>query len=394
MPHHPTIPPPPKPTRIFFDPFNSSSTGHQRAESRIAGSTSWRDSRTHKLANQFGDVSGRGGDIHLSDLVGAGSVNWGKDGRKENGDWEKGAPGLREKGWQDISTLMNGSRKRKPDNDGDEFVDKNKKKREIGSMVAGMMNNRKGRYTYANSEEGIDQEKATATKSMTIASTPTPAISSSSTSSTSSSSSSSLASKPIQQHPAQLSSTTTIIPPCLTLSSPRSTTNPPRPPQIFTSLTLYLNGSTLPLISDHRLKTLWTQHGGTISLSLARRKVTHVILASFTVSSASTSPSTLTPTPHPTTTASTSSTINNRSKTETKATAGGPLSSSKIQKEITRIGGQGIKYVTAQWVIDCIDKGKRVSERNYVPDGIAGRIGGAGQRSVGEIFGKMRKTGE
>ena len=77
-----SVPKAPQPTRVFFDPFNSSSTGHQRAENRLSGSTSWRDSRTYKLKHQLGDRSGGGGSKHLSDLVGAGSEQFGKDGRR------------------------------------------------------------------------------------------------------------------------------------------------------------------------------------------------------------------------------------------------------------------------------------------------------------------------
>ena len=82
-----------KPTRTFFDPWNSSSTGHQRAENRLAGSTSWRSSRNLKLSEQF--ASGAGGGRRVADTVGAGSEGFGEDGRLENGGWERGAKGLR-----------------------------------------------------------------------------------------------------------------------------------------------------------------------------------------------------------------------------------------------------------------------------------------------------------
>lgn len=42
----------------FFDPWSSSSTGHQRAENKAGSSTGWRLSRTAKLTVQF-----RGGAI-------------------------------------------------------------------------------------------------------------------------------------------------------------------------------------------------------------------------------------------------------------------------------------------------------------------------------------------
>jgi hypothetical protein len=79
--------------RASFDPWNSSSTGHQRSENRLAGSTSWRASRNLKLAEQF--KGGLSGGARVADTVGAGSDNFGKDGRKTNGGWEDGAAGLR-----------------------------------------------------------------------------------------------------------------------------------------------------------------------------------------------------------------------------------------------------------------------------------------------------------
>lgn len=82
------------PTRTVFDPWNSASTGHQRAENRLLGSTSWRDSRNLKLREQYRGGLGGGGK-RVADTVGAGSEECGKDGRKANGGWERGAKGLR-----------------------------------------------------------------------------------------------------------------------------------------------------------------------------------------------------------------------------------------------------------------------------------------------------------
>lgn len=87
-------------TRTFFDPWNTSSTGHQRAQNRLSGSTSWRVSRNMKLAEQY--KSGASGGRRLADTLGAGSNDFGRDGRKENGGWEKGAKGLRPRGQQSL----------------------------------------------------------------------------------------------------------------------------------------------------------------------------------------------------------------------------------------------------------------------------------------------------
>ncbi|KAL2412810.1 hypothetical protein ABEF91_000172 [Exophiala dermatitidis] len=282
--HHPNLPPPPQPTREIFDPFNSSSTGHQRAENRLSGSTSWRDSRVHKLSHQLRDSSGRGGAHHVSDLVGAGSENFGKDGRKENGGWEPGAPGLRERGWQDIRTLMDGSRKRQ-NPDGSDCS--NKRQKTVSNEV----------------QVGLDDE---------------------------------------QQTP-----TTAVVASSAEKEKGLADAKPP-PPQIFRNLNIYLNGSTAPLISDHKLKQLFAQHGGNSSINLGRRTVTHVVVGN---------------------------------------TCGGGLASGKIQKEVSLIGGKGVKYVTAQWILDSVEKGIRQPESKYAPQKtLKGRIGGSGQASVWGMF--------
>jgi hypothetical protein len=58
----------------YFDAWNSSSTGHQRAENKIAASAGWRQSRSMKLSHQF--QSGGTGGERISDAVGAGSEDW------------------------------------------------------------------------------------------------------------------------------------------------------------------------------------------------------------------------------------------------------------------------------------------------------------------------------
>lgn len=115
-------------TRTFFDPWNSSSTGHQRAENRLSGSTSWRDSRNLKLGEQY--KAGLAGGKRVTDTVGAGSEEFGKDGRKENGGWERGAKGLRTGGQKSLievwgaskaaTTAQRSSQEEKTQNDTDE----------------------------------------------------------------------------------------------------------------------------------------------------------------------------------------------------------------------------------------------------------------------------------
>lgn len=90
--------------RTVFDPWNSSSTGHQRAENRLSGSTSWRFSRNLKLSEQYkGGLSGGG--KRVADTVGAGNEEFGKDGRKPNGEWETGAKRLRTSGQKSLAEV-------------------------------------------------------------------------------------------------------------------------------------------------------------------------------------------------------------------------------------------------------------------------------------------------
>lgn len=307
-PHQPPIPKAPQPTKVFFDPYNSSSTGHQRAENRLSGSTSWRDSRSYKLKHQFSDVSGRGGQSHLSDLVGAGSENFGKDGRKENGDWEKGAPGLRESGWQDIRDLLGGGKKRKSPSATDETPAHKREKSDEASTPEDYDDNQASRHIPSSSSDIETLPFSSAQPAITRTSDST--------------------------HPGSQDLEDTLA------------TNPP---PIFRGLTIYLNGSTAPLISDHHLKQLFFQHGGAASLALGRRTVTHVIIGED---------------------------------------CGGGLAGTKIQKEVANVRGKGVKFVTAQWVLDSVHRGIRQPEARYTPRNLRGRIGGAGQGSVRAVFGK------
>ena len=301
------VPKAPQPTKVFFDPYNSSSTGHQRAKNRLSGSTSWRDSRTYKLRHQFSDVSGRGGQSHLSDLVGAGSKHFGKDGLKENGDWEKGAPGLRESGWQDIRGLLAGGKKRKNHASVDE---RHRVKRQRSDETSKLTEDDDQAHSQGTSSSSGTEE----TLPFPSAQQPAPE--------------STVATH--QKDPDPSSATTTT-------------------PPIFRGLTIYLNGSTAPLISDHHLKQLFFQHGGAASLALGRRTVTHVVVGDD---------------------------------------CGGGLAGTKIQKEVSNVRGKGVKFVTARWVLDSVERGVRQPEGRYTPRNLRGRIGGAGQGSVSGMFGR------
>lgn len=86
--------------------------------------------------------------------------------------------------------------------------------------------------------------------------------------------------------------------------------------KIFDGLVIYVNGSTHPLISDHKLKHLLAQNGARMSIHLGRRQVTHVILGK---------------------------------PSGPNGGAGGGLAGGKLEKEIRRVGGCGVKYVGVEW---------------------------------------------
>jgi hypothetical protein len=97
---------------------------------------------------------------------------------------------------------------------------------------------------------------------------------------------------------------------------------------IFDGLVIYVNGSTYPLVSDHKLKHMLAENGAKVSIHLGRKQVTHVILGKpcGTEGSAGT-------------------------RSQSGPGVGGGLAGGKIQKEIRRVGGCGIKYVNVEWKV-------------------------------------------
>ncbi|KAF2478013.1 uncharacterized protein BDR25DRAFT_207392 [Lindgomyces ingoldianus] len=273
-------------SRSFFDPWNSSSTGHQRAENRLSGSTSWRESRNLKLGEQY--RRGLGGGERVADTVGAGSTEFGKGGRKENGLWEKGAKGLREGGQKSLAEVWG---KRKAG-----------RRNTIAGEKSGKLDSGMGEWRLkpepefpVEDAEGIEDEN----------------------------------------------------PP----DSNQTSVSIPLHRQIFDGLCFYLNGSTAPLVSDHKLKHLLAERGGKLSIALGRRSVTHVILG----------------------------------RASSAGGAGGGLAATKIQKEITRVGGKGVKFIGAEWHAD-----RRLPETRFSTLKLAPK----GQNSVYGLFYAAKSRGE
>ncbi|KAM3460946.1 hypothetical protein BB8028_0003g00630 [Beauveria bassiana] len=107
---------------------------------------------------------------------------------------------------------------------------------------------------------------------------------------------------------------------------------------IFAGLVVHVNGSTAPLVSDYKLKTLLAAHGARVALHLARRHVTHVVLGrpAGSISGGGSS-----------------------------AGCGGGLAGTKMDREIRRRGGNGIKYVGVEWVLESIRVGRRLPEARF-----------------------------
>jgi hypothetical protein len=199
--------------------------------------------------------------------VGAGSEGFGKDGRKENGGWEKGAAGLRGGSQKSLVEVWGKSKAYSE-------VGRSEKLRDVDNYVLVEVPATERDSRGLRDEDvvdGVDEQ-------------------------------------------------------------PRTEESTPEPgKQIFDNLCFYLNGSTAPLVSDHKLKRLIAERGGRMSRALGRRSVTHVILGT----------------------------------TSGQGGCGGGLAASKIQKEIAKIGGKSVKFVTADWVLESIKAGRRLPEGRF-----------------------------
>ncbi|KYK60412.1 hypothetical protein DCS_01549 [Drechmeria coniospora] len=122
---------------------------------------------------------------------------------------------------------------------------------------------------------------------------------------------------------------------------------------IFDGLVIYVNGSTYPLVSDHMLKRLLRENGAMTSLHLGRRTVTHVILGR--------------PVGH--------ANGNDRG-------AGGGLAATKLDKEVRKMRGCGVKFVGVEWVLQSLKAGIRLPEARFAHLTLAPK----GQTSVYETF--------
>lgn len=92
--------------------------------------------------------------------------------------------------------------------------------------------------------------------------------------------------------------------------------SPAQSRRLFDGLVVYINGSTAPLVSDHKLKRILADNGAKTSLHLGRRQVTHVIVGK---------------------------------PAGKHVGSGGGLAGGKLEKEIQKIRGCGVKFVGVEW---------------------------------------------
>ncbi|KAI2638959.1 hypothetical protein GGS26DRAFT_543380 [Hypomontagnella submonticulosa] len=272
----------------FFDAWNSSSTGHQRAENRLGRSTGWRQSRNLKLTSQF--KGGADGGPRVSDTVGAGSEHWDPKLKALI------APELRSRSKCSVKDML-----AKP-----------------GTMTTSVSS-----FTTSASSASMARDEAldvsddchsdlTAEERLT-------------------------SERKAEDGTREVDKT--------------------KPRGIFDGVVVYINGSTHPLISDHKLKHVLAEHGARTSIHLGRRQVTHVILGK---------------------------------PAGGRGGSGGGLAGGKLQKEIQKVGGRGVKFVGAEWVLECIKAGKRLPETRFSNLKIASK----GQQSVYSLYSKPNPPSE
>ncbi|KAL4793288.1 BRCT domain-containing protein [Aspergillus venezuelensis] len=340
---------------LLFDPWNTESSGHQRSDSNPG--TSWRRTRGAKLAQQL-----RTGDSTINSFVYRGTKGGSAEKVYEKGEWEwdwggdarggRGGAGFEKKG-------RNGNGKGEEREDGQRDIRFMMRAGKDGNG-AGVGAGEKRLDTEGKGKMGGSPLASTSVLTLTSTSTSTPPTSTSHTETGDTSSEPVSASIPDPTPSFERPSTQT--PGAFNMDpTPNSTPStsiqqslpsaPLKPlheeSNILRNTTIYINGQTTPLISDHKLKSLLVSHGATLSLSLSRR-ITHVIIGK--------------PNGGP-----------------GKGGAGGGLAAGKIQKEISRGGWRGIRVVGVEWVLESIKAGKRLPETRFA-------VNLLGQRSVLEFM--------
>lgn len=285
-----------------FDPWNSVSTGHQRAEKPHSSALGWQQVLSQKLGKQFGDDTGRGG---------------GGGGGSREGEWDwvssEQYEGVRrrEERTGDIRDLMGGIKKGPLAGGG--RIEKKQTAVKDG-IHCGIT---KGNGAFVLDDSGSEGEKDRRTLHRDQAQDTSYTGDNSERRDEAIKTRTSATRVGLEN--VVSSSTRKPTQPSLDMA-PRPTSSGSTTKRIFANLTIYVNGSTYPLISDHKLKRLLVSNGANVTFALARRTATHVILGR----------------PN-----------SNRNGNG----AGGGLAATKLQREIQRVGGKGVKFVGVEWFV-------------------------------------------
>ncbi|OQE20348.1 hypothetical protein PENSTE_c013G10195 [Penicillium steckii] len=351
-----------------FDNWVSHSTGHQVADNPYSNTTAWRDTRAEKLSRQYSTgnclpASGREGGYYSSASASANpgafdgtilpdspDTDSGKTGLYRGGDgiktskvgsggeyrWVSDAEAQRSRiGVKDIRSFM-GVNKRKAEDQGQWTEKKLRLVNPVGgetetrslSRDSSLSTTRSGSVSGSGSTQARSSPAHATCAEITEAQIPSPVLGKDegkNDSETRNSDSHSISEQP-QNAP----------------RTPKST--------IFTGTSIYINGTTLPKISDHKLKHLLVANGANVASYMSRKNVTHIIVA----------------------------------QPGTKGSgAGGGLAARKLENEISRGGWKGTKIVGVEWVLESIQAGKRLSEARFSVLNVASK----GQRSVAGYFG-------
>ncbi|CAI7570551.1 unnamed protein product [Penicillium glandicola] len=317
-PKSPGKPKPEPQNHLHFDIWQSASTGHQVAAEGggFLGSTSWRDARSAKLTRQYqtGDcLEGRGRGVGKTVTRESTLVPGAFDGKcmpqsptniPASGEWAM-VPGdvakRNDLGVRDIRSFMGVSKRKAVDELGKDMKTKTKKLRTAGGDP--------GLVPIPDVKE-VEKEKEKAQ---------------------------------IEDKPQPESRSAASL-------DLKSTSN------IFAGVNIFVNGSTLPQISEYKLKHLLVSNGAKTSIYMARKTVTHVLIG------------------QPNTGAVGGTAVSG---------AGGGLSARKLQQEIARGGWKGVKVVSVDWALESIKAGRRLAESRFPGMHVAAR----GQRSVAGMFG-------
>lgn len=284
-PPPPPAPPPPPPFRAAepkygraFDPWNSVALGHQRAETK--GPPGWRESRTRKLQSQL--AAGHSGGARLSDAVGAGSEDFDEHlgvlvpkevrARAANSVVDM----LRRPGT--MSSRCGSSSGGDSSGGGGSRGRSSNSRRQLGSMPPEEEEKKKKESDENKIQGDLDNNEATTTTATEGEAEQTLRGQEGASSETAAESFSSS--------------------------------------KMFEGLVVYVNGSTHPLVSDHKLRHVLAENGARMAVHLGRRRVTHVVLGRPSGPSGG---------------------------------AGGGLAGGKLEREIRRVGGRGVKYVGVEW---------------------------------------------